>query len=735
MTSSQQTKRLCIYFYYDPEGIVDDYILDVIRAMKENCLELVVVCNGKLTQSGRDSLISAGATTVLKRKNVGFDVWAYKYALEKIGWRKLVHLDEVILMNFTIMGPIYPLSEMFSVMDEKKVDFWGLTIHHGEPYDPWGTMPQGVIPKHLQSHFIAIRKRLLCHKSFREYWDNMRMINSYTEAIAFHEAIFTQTFAKKGFRWKSYVKTDDLASTTSYPLMFMPIEVLKNRRCPFFKRKAFFLAQEEYLGCTSGETPADTLDFLVKIGYDTKKIFRNINRSCNQFDLRVTNQLVVFPQPNLQTPNRLAAKYDCVLAVYLDDKLSASLFSAAVGAIGSSFNISVTASKAIASSDTIKSLKDRGISLMIGSRREYLDHALSLAKNHTSVGFASYFFPRKTEHPLRRRTFLKHSADTIFKDSASLHAMLSALLSNPHAGMVASIKPIGLGPDRWDTWDQVTYKHVQKSLQGIGYGSIVNASKSPLAPVSGFFLIRSSILNSVSWQKTGLLGKNALAFNCLLHALPFIVQSVGYITLSASSSVTAKGLIIDSINHKPPAQEGISIKDSSKVTGRKHIGSLTSNLYWTNGKPYSEIRKLSKRFQIKPGNPLMMSFTLTRDVTALRYDPVEGIGSICKNVRAWINNNAVKIEPVDVIRYGNVDIFLTSDPQYSIQTAASKGDVVTVTMDDLQTFSPVDFLPITEGNSRYAGALRDALAQMNDYYSAKPQEVAKKIVSARSTFI
>ena len=36
----------------------------------------------------------------------------------------------MIMMNFTIMGPIYPFEEMFKKMDSKDLDFWGMTKHY-----------------------------------------------------------------------------------------------------------------------------------------------------------------------------------------------------------------------------------------------------------------------------------------------------------------------------------------------------------------------------------------------------------------------------------------------------------------------------------------------------------------------------------------------------------------------------------------------------------------------------
>jgi rhamnosyltransferase len=73
----QDIKRLAIYFFYDKDGIVDDYVLYVLRDLMEDISSLMVVCNGKLTQQGREKLESI-TPRVLVREDKGFDVWAYK---------------------------------------------------------------------------------------------------------------------------------------------------------------------------------------------------------------------------------------------------------------------------------------------------------------------------------------------------------------------------------------------------------------------------------------------------------------------------------------------------------------------------------------------------------------------------------------------------------------------------------------------------------------------------------
>lgn len=87
--------------------------------------------NGKIDDETR-KLFSKYTDTVMVRENKGLDVAAYKQALLTIGWEKLETYDEVLCLNDTIMGPVYPFDEMFETMSHRDVDFWGITAYAGE---------------------------------------------------------------------------------------------------------------------------------------------------------------------------------------------------------------------------------------------------------------------------------------------------------------------------------------------------------------------------------------------------------------------------------------------------------------------------------------------------------------------------------------------------------------------------------------------------------------------------
>ncbi len=291
-------RRITIYAFYDPDGLVDDYVVDCVAAMSEHSEKVLVVVNDKVQAASRARLTDIPRVQVVQRTNKGFDIWGYKHGLDFVGWSELERYDEVLLMNSTIAGPLYPLSELFDTMDAQDVDFWGLTMHAGEDYDPWNLLPTGKLERHIQSYFMAVRKRMLQSQEFRDYWDALPPIRSYTEAVALHEAVFTHRFAELGFQWTTYVDSTDLEHLTPYALMFLPEQVLIGKRCPFFKRKALFLPAPD-LVATQATSTTTMIECLDALGYDLQRVLPNVIRTSHQSDVRLSLNAfeVLSPRP------------------------------------------------------------------------------------------------------------------------------------------------------------------------------------------------------------------------------------------------------------------------------------------------------------------------------------------------------------------------------------------------------------------------------------------------------
>ncbi len=251
-------KRLVIYFHYDPAGRVDTACRIAVQAM-QNYGKVIFVTNGALAPVDRVWVRQSGAGRI-ERENTGFDVGAYKEALLTLGREKLAEYDEVILMNYTLAGPVCSLKSMFDAMDARTdLDFWGLTRHYAMKSARFG----GNVPEHIQSHFLALRPRLFASNDFWHYWQEMPLPESYEQSIIRHETRFTPHFAAKGYTWDTYVQTDDLKEVFVNPIMACPKELLQNRGCPFFKRRSLFTPFADELRRTDGMAARELCGYIL----------------------------------------------------------------------------------------------------------------------------------------------------------------------------------------------------------------------------------------------------------------------------------------------------------------------------------------------------------------------------------------------------------------------------------------------------------------------------------------
>ena len=320
-------RRLVIFLFYDKDGIVDDYIPALFDGLKDFYDELCFVANGKLQKKGREK-VEKYVTNFLVRENKGFDVWGYKAGLEFYGWEELEKYDEVILMNYTIFGPLYPFSEMFEFMNKKDLDFWGITKHHKVDFDVFNTCKYGYIPEHIQSSFLVIRNSLLRTKDYQDLWKNMPMINSYAESVGLYEVIFTKEFNEKGYKSGVYIDTSDLEGYTRYPLMMMSDELIINRRCPIIKLKSFSQNYMDIIMDTIGSCTINSYEFIKNnTSYDVDLIWQNILRTSNMASIKRLMHLNYILPTDYEIKNSDLSRDRILLIfhIYFEDLLDESI--------------------------------------------------------------------------------------------------------------------------------------------------------------------------------------------------------------------------------------------------------------------------------------------------------------------------------------------------------------------------------------------------------------------------
>lgn len=291
-------KRAGIFLFYDPEGKVDDYILGCLGSLQQHMDYLLVVSNSPLDETNRKRLESV-SSEVMERKNVGYDVGAYRDGLRHLGWDHMGDYDELVLFNYTFFAPIHPWAGLFERTDKWDTDFWGITEH--DEVRPHPFLPKLVMPRHIQSHWIAVRSSLSTTKDWRTYWEDMPPIESYNDSIQWHESRFTGYFNALGYRHEVAYNVDDYPSANP---VFDNASLLLQDGCPILKRRNLFhnplhLDRFAIIG-------ADMLEQARTAGYDTDLILSNLARTSKPRDL-VTNAGLTWVVPQSASEETYAA--------------------------------------------------------------------------------------------------------------------------------------------------------------------------------------------------------------------------------------------------------------------------------------------------------------------------------------------------------------------------------------------------------------------------------------------
>lgn len=291
-------KRAGIFLFYDPEGKVDDYILGCLGSLQQHMDYLLVVSNSPLDETNRKRLESV-SSEVMERKNVGYDVGAYRDGLRHLGWDHMGDYDELVLFNYTFFAPIHPWASLFERTDKWDTDFWGITEH--DEVRPHPFLPKLVMPRHIQSHWIAVRSSLSATKDWRSYWEDMPPIESYNDSIQWHESRFTGYFNALGYRHEVAYNVDDYPSANP---VFDNASLLLQDGCPILKRRNLFhnplhLDRFAIIG-------ADMLEQARAAGYDTDLILSNLARTSKPRDL-VTNAGLTWVAPQSASEETYAA--------------------------------------------------------------------------------------------------------------------------------------------------------------------------------------------------------------------------------------------------------------------------------------------------------------------------------------------------------------------------------------------------------------------------------------------
>lgn len=542
---SKKLKRLGIYFFYDPDGIVDRYIPVLLKNLVQNLDELLVVSNGPISAAGKVDLERI-TPHILERENRGMDVWAYKAALESYGWETMACFDEVVLLNYTIMGPVYDFKEMFDVMAERDIDFWGVTKHYGMDYDPYGKCKYNRIPEHIQTGFMAFRRSLVNSEDFRRYWEEMPEIRDYGDAICKHEAIFTEDFTRKGYRSDVYVNADRFKGYADYPLMFYARELIAEDRCPIFKRKTFYNYYNEYLDISCGQPCYELYEYLRSAtDYDVDLVWETILRTAHMADIKDRMQLNYILPTEVELPKTIkpAPKVALFLHLYFMDLLDyCKRYAESMPSYADIYITTQTAEKKAKIEETFADFEGRRLKVILAQNRgrEISAHLIELKPYYDQYDYICFAHDKKARHikPYSvGESFSYHCFENILHNRTYVNNIITTFERNPRLGMLVPPVPLHSYYSQvvGNEW-QANFENTKALVERLILNVPMQANKAPIAPLGGIYWYRPASLKPLfdaNFSYDDFAPEpEVMVDGSLMHAIervyPFVAQSQGY---------------------------------------------------------------------------------------------------------------------------------------------------------------------------------------------------------------
>lgn len=497
-------RRVIFYLIYDERGNVDDYIPYKLERLRPFAECIVVIFNGVISDRGRAAL-EPFVDELWERDNVGFDVGGYAMALEQFGDDRLAGFDELILMNYTWFGPVRPFEPLFDRMNALEVGFWGITDHG--PSDPNPVTFKGVMPSHIQSHWIAVRSSVFLTEGWKRYWREMPRITSYRESILLHESRFTEHFEQLGHTYAVAYPHENYAPSM-HPAFENAITLLDDG-CPVVKRRPFFhdplyLDREAIIGRWLVQSATSQ-------GYPERFIWQSMTRSATAKVLYTNASMMeILPSDAVRYDSQSPLRTVAIVHIFYEEMTDELLDH--LSTLPSQFDLIVTTSDEV-KAGIIRSVIERRTDLRAGKSEVRV-----VASNRGRDQSAFYVTCRDVllsgEYDLVVKIHSKRSAQdgagpgTFFK-----RQQLDNLLFSP--GYTANVVELfqrepGLGvvyppmihigyPTMGNAWF-TNFDKAKALMKKLGIRVALDES-SPLAPYGGMFIARPDALLAMTRQE------------------------------------------------------------------------------------------------------------------------------------------------------------------------------------------------------------------------------------------
>ena len=208
-------KRLFLFAFYDPQGVVGESALRYLEAL--HALGDIVLAADCDLQPGEAEKLVPLVVSYTALRHGEYDFGSYKRAFLQAD---LSGYDVVYLVNDSVVGPLYPLEPYLQRMEALGTDAFGLVLNpsrHG---------------RHLQSWFIGLKPTIFQAPWFREFLASVTAVGSKEDVCNQYENGLARLLEAHSVPYKGLYELRGKS-------VYNAIQRLARQGFPFLKKSSF----------------------------------------------------------------------------------------------------------------------------------------------------------------------------------------------------------------------------------------------------------------------------------------------------------------------------------------------------------------------------------------------------------------------------------------------------------------------------------------------------------------
>jgi lipopolysaccharide biosynthesis protein len=211
-------RTLVLFAHFDPEGVVDPYVVYYLKALHRLGATIVFVSGSPSLTPESVAPLRELCAGIYTRHTLSLDFGSWHLAwciLRQRGW-SLDQFDRFVIANDSVYGPLFPIEEMWSSF-------------HGA--DMYGAIESTeLLVSHLQSFFLAWDLNSRTRPFLNDFWNGFQYIVDKLLLIRQYEVGLSPLARQAGLSMKPFVSVATIKATYGRAAEHPRASILAKRR-------------------------------------------------------------------------------------------------------------------------------------------------------------------------------------------------------------------------------------------------------------------------------------------------------------------------------------------------------------------------------------------------------------------------------------------------------------------------------------------------------------------------